>query len=170
MISLVRAGLGVSLVPRSAALMRLPGVRFRELTLPDAAWNIAMAWHRDSDGEPLVRRFVEMGMGGRQRTEDRGPRDPRTKDGTSDFASSRQPRYHSSTVGDRQLRIIALALVGMACRDRPRFRTDARGHAACPSSPPSNRFGRSLKMKGREDIPSASAASSPTSTSRPTSR
>jgi DNA-binding transcriptional LysR family regulator len=63
-ISLVRAGLGVSLVPRSAALMRLPGVRFRELTLPVAAWNIAIAWHRDSDGEPLVRRFVEMGMGG----------------------------------------------------------------------------------------------------------
>jgi DNA-binding transcriptional LysR family regulator len=33
-LSLVRAGLGISLVPRSAALMRLPGVRFRELTLP----------------------------------------------------------------------------------------------------------------------------------------
>ena len=31
-LSLVGAGLGVSLVPRSAALMRLPGVRFRELT------------------------------------------------------------------------------------------------------------------------------------------
>ena len=59
-LSLVRAGLGVSLVPRSAALMRLPGVRFRELTLPEAAWNIALAWHRDSDRVPLVRRFVEM--------------------------------------------------------------------------------------------------------------
>lgn len=59
-LSLVRAGLGVSLVPRSAALMRLPGVRFRELTLPEAAWNIALAWHRDSAQVPLVRRFVEM--------------------------------------------------------------------------------------------------------------
>jgi DNA-binding transcriptional LysR family regulator len=59
-ISLVRAGLGVSLVPRSTALLRLPGVRFRELTLPQAAWNIAMAWHRDSDETPLVRQFVEM--------------------------------------------------------------------------------------------------------------
>ena len=59
-ISLVRAGLGVSLVPRSTALLRLPGVRFRELTLPQAAWNIAMAWHRDSDGAPLVRQFVQM--------------------------------------------------------------------------------------------------------------
>jgi DNA-binding transcriptional LysR family regulator len=59
-LSLVRAGLGVSLVPRSAALMRLPGVRFRELTISKAAWNIALAWHRDSDDVPLVKRFVEM--------------------------------------------------------------------------------------------------------------
>jgi DNA-binding transcriptional LysR family regulator len=58
-VSLVRAGLGVSLVPRSAALMRLPGVRFYELGMPEAAWNIALAWHRDSDRVPLVRRFVE---------------------------------------------------------------------------------------------------------------
>jgi DNA-binding transcriptional LysR family regulator len=57
--SLVRAGLGVALVPRSAALMRLPGVRFRELGMSEAAWNIALAWHRDSDAVPLVRRFLE---------------------------------------------------------------------------------------------------------------
>jgi DNA-binding transcriptional LysR family regulator len=59
-LSLVRAGLGVSLVPRSAALMRLPGVRFRELSSQKAAWNIAVAWHRDASASPLVRRFVEM--------------------------------------------------------------------------------------------------------------
>jgi DNA-binding transcriptional LysR family regulator len=58
-VSLVRAGLGVSLVPRSAALMRIPGVRFYELGMPQAAWNIALAWHRDSERAPLVRRFVE---------------------------------------------------------------------------------------------------------------
>jgi DNA-binding transcriptional LysR family regulator len=58
-VSLVRAGLGVALVPRSAALMRLPGVRFHELELPQAAWNIGLAWHRDSDRVPLVRRFLE---------------------------------------------------------------------------------------------------------------
>jgi DNA-binding transcriptional LysR family regulator len=58
-LSLVRAGMGVSLVPRSTALMRVPGVRFRELTLPEAAWNIAVAWHRDSEQVPLVRRFVD---------------------------------------------------------------------------------------------------------------
>jgi DNA-binding transcriptional LysR family regulator len=58
-VSLVRAGLGVSLVPRSAAMMRLPGVRVYELGMPEAAWNIALAWHRDSDRVPLVRRFVD---------------------------------------------------------------------------------------------------------------
>jgi DNA-binding transcriptional LysR family regulator len=59
-LSLVGAGLGVSLVPRSAALMRLPGVRFRELSLREAAWNIGLAWHRDADRVPLVQRFVTM--------------------------------------------------------------------------------------------------------------
>src|SRR6266851_2161807 len=64
-LSLVGAGLGVSLVPRSAALMRLPGVRFRELTLPEAAWDIAVAWHRDASKVPLVQHFVEMVRGAR---------------------------------------------------------------------------------------------------------
>ena len=64
-LSLVGAGVGVSLVPRSAALMHLPGVRFRELTLPEAAWDIAVAWHRDANNVPLVQRFVEMVRGAR---------------------------------------------------------------------------------------------------------
>ena len=59
-LSLVGAGLGVSLVPRSAASMQLPGIRFRELTLPEAAWDIGVAWHRDAGNGPLVERFVEM--------------------------------------------------------------------------------------------------------------
>ncbi len=58
-VSLVRAGLGVALVPRSAALMRLPGVRFQELGLPEAEWHIALAWHRDSDRVPLVQAFID---------------------------------------------------------------------------------------------------------------
>lgn len=58
-LSLVGAGLGVSLVPRSAALMRLPGIRFRALTLPEAAWDIGVACHRDAGTDPLVQRFVE---------------------------------------------------------------------------------------------------------------
>jgi DNA-binding transcriptional LysR family regulator len=59
-LSLVGAGLGVSLVPRSAALMRLPGVRFRDVKQPEAAWNIAVAWRREGDELPLVQRFVSL--------------------------------------------------------------------------------------------------------------
>ena len=56
--SLVRAGLGAALVPRSAGLVGLPGVRFQELDMAEAAWNIAVAWHRDSEENPLVGRFL----------------------------------------------------------------------------------------------------------------
>jgi DNA-binding transcriptional LysR family regulator len=73
-LSLVGAGLGVSLVPRSAALMHLPGVRFRELTLPEAAWDIAVAWHRDAREVPLVQRFVEMVSAARAAATRRSPR------------------------------------------------------------------------------------------------
>jgi DNA-binding transcriptional LysR family regulator len=59
-LSLVGAGLGVSLVPRSAARMRLPGVRFRDVRQPEAAWNIAVAWRRESAELPLVHRFVNI--------------------------------------------------------------------------------------------------------------
>jgi len=59
-LSLVGAGLGVSLVPRSAALMRLPGVRFRDVKQPQAAWNIAVAWRREGGELPLVQRFVSL--------------------------------------------------------------------------------------------------------------
>jgi DNA-binding transcriptional LysR family regulator len=65
-LSLVGAGLGVSLVPRSAALMRLPGVRFREVKQPEAAWNIAVAWRREGDELPLVQRFVSLVTRARQ--------------------------------------------------------------------------------------------------------
>jgi DNA-binding transcriptional LysR family regulator len=59
-LSLVGAGLGVSLVPRSTARMRLPGVRFREVKLAEAAWDIGLAWRRESADLPLVQRFVGM--------------------------------------------------------------------------------------------------------------
>ena len=59
-LSLVGAGLGVSLVPRSAALLRLPGVRFRDVKQREAAWDIAVVWRRESAQLPLVQRFVSM--------------------------------------------------------------------------------------------------------------
>jgi DNA-binding transcriptional LysR family regulator len=72
-VSLVRAGVGVALVPRSAALMRLPGVRFHELGFPEAAWNIALAWHSDSARVPLVERFLEAVPAGVARHQRRKP-------------------------------------------------------------------------------------------------
>jgi DNA-binding transcriptional LysR family regulator len=60
MVTLVRAGMGVALAPSSAALRRPPGVRFKTIALPEAAWDIGLAWHADRAEEPLVRAFVEM--------------------------------------------------------------------------------------------------------------
>jgi DNA-binding transcriptional LysR family regulator len=71
-LSLVGAGLGVSLVPRSAALMQLPGVTFQELKLPEAAWNIGVAWHREAGNVVLVQRFVETVRAARGRRGSRG--------------------------------------------------------------------------------------------------
>jgi DNA-binding transcriptional LysR family regulator len=60
MLMLVRAGMGVALAPSSAAFRRPPGVRFRSLTLAEAAWDIGLAWRSDRADEPLVRAFVDL--------------------------------------------------------------------------------------------------------------
>lgn len=56
-LALVRAGVGVALVPSAAKGMRLPGIRFRELAVPQAEWAIGVAWRRDAPS-PLVSRFI----------------------------------------------------------------------------------------------------------------
>jgi DNA-binding transcriptional LysR family regulator len=57
-LNLVRAGLGVSLVPSAARRMGVPGVRFHELGLPKAKWPIGIALNRFSDKAELISRFV----------------------------------------------------------------------------------------------------------------
>jgi DNA-binding transcriptional LysR family regulator len=57
-LNLVRAGLGVSLVPGAAKRMGVPGVRFHELGTPEARWRIGIAWNRISDKAELISRFV----------------------------------------------------------------------------------------------------------------
>jgi DNA-binding transcriptional LysR family regulator len=57
-LNLVRAGLGVSLVPSAARRMGVPGVRFHELGTPEARWRIGIAWNRVSDKAELISRFV----------------------------------------------------------------------------------------------------------------
>ena len=57
MLSLVRAGLGVALVPSSAVRMHVPGVRFHELRMPEAEWKIGLAWNKLSEKRELIYRF-----------------------------------------------------------------------------------------------------------------
>jgi DNA-binding transcriptional LysR family regulator len=58
-LNLVRAGLGISLVPSSAERMRVPGLRFHQVHEPLASWRIGVAWHRESERHNLISRFVE---------------------------------------------------------------------------------------------------------------
>jgi DNA-binding transcriptional LysR family regulator len=46
-LNLVRAGLGVTLVPGTARRMRVPGVRFYPLKTVSASWTIGMIWRKD---------------------------------------------------------------------------------------------------------------------------
>ena len=58
-LNLVRAGLGVSLVPRSAMRMNVPGVTFHELKVPQATWEIGCAWKRSAEKGVLISRFCD---------------------------------------------------------------------------------------------------------------
>jgi DNA-binding transcriptional LysR family regulator len=60
---LVRAGLGVSLVPRSAQRLKVPGVRFHELGWKEPLWRIGLAWNRTSEKLPLIECFVKVVRG-----------------------------------------------------------------------------------------------------------
>jgi len=59
-LNLVRAGVGVSLVPRSVSLMRVPDVRLLDTNLAEAKWNIGLAWRKLDQSDPLVRNFVSL--------------------------------------------------------------------------------------------------------------
>jgi len=58
-LNLVRAGLGVSLVPSSAVRMHVPGIRFHDLRMPEAQWRIGVAWNKLSEKRDLIARFSE---------------------------------------------------------------------------------------------------------------
>ena len=57
-LNLVRAGLGVSLVPSTAVRMHVPGVRFHNVHMPEAEWHIGVAWHKSAEKAALIARFV----------------------------------------------------------------------------------------------------------------
>jgi DNA-binding transcriptional LysR family regulator len=58
-LNLVRAGLGVSLVPSSAVKMHVPGIRFHDLRTPEAEWRIGVAWNKLSEKRELISRFSQ---------------------------------------------------------------------------------------------------------------
>jgi len=56
----VRAGVGFSVVPRSATHLTVPGVRFHELGWKEPLWHIGIAWNRDSEKLPFISHFVKV--------------------------------------------------------------------------------------------------------------
>jgi DNA-binding transcriptional LysR family regulator len=66
-LALVRAGIGVGLVPAAARGMRLRGIRFRDVGLPQAQWDIGVAWRRDRPASPIIERFVSFAAAYRMR-------------------------------------------------------------------------------------------------------
>jgi DNA-binding transcriptional LysR family regulator len=57
-LNLVRAGLGVSLLPSAALRMRVSGVKFHELRSAEAEYRIGIAWSRSSEKLTLISRFT----------------------------------------------------------------------------------------------------------------
>lgn len=59
-LNLVRGGVGVSLVPRSANLMHVPNVRLLDTRLEEAKWKIGVAWRKSERPDPLVHNFIRL--------------------------------------------------------------------------------------------------------------
>jgi DNA-binding transcriptional LysR family regulator len=57
-LNLVRAGLGVSLVPSSAIRLHVPGVGLHDLRMPEAEWRIGVAWNKLAEKRDLITRFT----------------------------------------------------------------------------------------------------------------
>jgi DNA-binding transcriptional LysR family regulator len=59
-LSFVRAGVGVALVPNSCKFMNVPRVRYLETGVPGAAWKIGAASHNSSASDLTVRNFLSV--------------------------------------------------------------------------------------------------------------
>ncbi|MFZ1975567.1 MAG: LysR substrate-binding domain-containing protein [Candidatus Acidiferrales bacterium] len=59
-LNLVRGGVGVSLVPRSANLMHVPNVRLLDTGREEAKWKIGLAWRNTDPLDPLVHNFIRL--------------------------------------------------------------------------------------------------------------
>ena len=59
LLNLVRAGMGVALVPRSAKQMRVSGLRFGDICGREAEWDVGIAWNKLHESA-VVRNFVQI--------------------------------------------------------------------------------------------------------------
>ena len=59
-LNLVQSGAGVSLVPRSTRLMRVPRVRLLDTGVAEAKWKIGLAWRKTDPSNSLVRNFIDL--------------------------------------------------------------------------------------------------------------
>lgn len=59
LLNLVRAGIGVALVPRSAFQMRVADIHYSPIRMPEAAWDIGLAWNRQRES-PMINNFVQI--------------------------------------------------------------------------------------------------------------
>jgi DNA-binding transcriptional LysR family regulator len=59
LLNLVRAGIGVALVPRSARQMRVSGVRFSDIRGREAEWDVGVGWNKLHESA-VVRNFVQI--------------------------------------------------------------------------------------------------------------
>jgi len=59
-LNLVRAGLGVSLAPGSARLMRVPQIRFADCRIREAQWTIGLAWNSRRQQTAIVENFMQL--------------------------------------------------------------------------------------------------------------
>jgi DNA-binding transcriptional LysR family regulator len=58
-LALVKAGLGVSMIPESFGINRFQGICAHHLTDKAAAWTVAAAWRKD-DPNPLIQKFLAL--------------------------------------------------------------------------------------------------------------
>ena len=58
LLQLTRAVIGAALVPSAAAQMRVPGVRFKAIAMPEAAWDIGLVRNRRAESGPLAEAFA----------------------------------------------------------------------------------------------------------------
>ncbi|HEY8901138.1 MAG TPA: LysR family transcriptional regulator [Chthoniobacterales bacterium] len=58
-LALVRAGLGLAMIPQSFGTSRFAGVRFHILEDAEAGWSVGAAW-REGDPNPVLYRFLDL--------------------------------------------------------------------------------------------------------------